>query len=350
MKKTLSFISKTSSGMATGLFATLIIGTILKQLFTLINFQIGIDIANVLMSLMGPGIALGVALSINKDLSALQLVSAMVIGGIASSINLLAVNNPIPTFTVNGGSKNPLLIYLVVVLTIIIFNKIIKKKTSLDILLIPLMYVFIGFLLGFILIYPCYYFIYSIQRIIEISMPLIPLIMSMIISVIMGMVLTMPISSVAVCVAISIGNTPLAAGAAVIGCTCQMIGFATQAFISKNGLSKSISVGIGTSMLYWSNIIKKPAIWLPTILSSLILGPIGVCLLNVTSTSAGAGMGSCGLVGQISMMETMGYDNPMTYISIFVVQILGGIVLTILFDYLFKKVFKLYSDEDLKLS
>ena len=103
MKKTLSFISKTSSGMATGLFATLIIGTILKQLFTLINFQIGIDIANVLMSLMGPGIALGVALSINKDLSPLQLVSSMVIGSIASSINLLAVNNPIPTFTVNGG-------------------------------------------------------------------------------------------------------------------------------------------------------------------------------------------------------------------------------------------------------
>lgn len=350
MKKTLSFISKTSSGMATGLFATLIIGTILKQLFTLINFQIGINIANVLMSLMGPGIALGVALSINKDLSALQLVSSMAIGGIASSINLLSPDNPIVTFTVNGGSKNPLLIYFVVVLTIIIFNKIIKKKTSLDILLIPLMYVFIGSLLGFILIYPCYYFIYAIQSIIEVSMPLIPIIMSMIISVIMGMVLTMPISSVAVCVAISIGNTPLAAGAAVIGCTCQMIGFATQAFISKNGVSKSISIGIGTSMLYWPNIIKKPAIWLPTILSSLILGPIGVCLLNVTSTSAGAGMGSCGLVGQISMLETMGYDNPLTYVSIFVLQILGSIVLTILFDYLFKKVFKLYSDEDLKLA
>ena len=270
MKKTLSFISKTSSGMATGLFATLIIGTILKQLFTLINFQIGINIANVLMSLMGPGIALGVALSINKDLSPLQLVSSMAIGGIASSINLLSPDNPIVTFTVNGGSKNPLLIYFVVVLTIIIFNKIIKKKTSLDILLIPLMYVFIGSLLGFILIYPCYYFIYAIQSIIEVSMPLIPIIMSMIISVIMGMVLTMPISSVAVCVAISIGNTPLAAGAAVIGCTCQMIGFATQAFISKNGISKSISIGIGTSMLYWPNIIKKPTIWLPTILSSLI--------------------------------------------------------------------------------
>ena len=103
-------------------------------------------------------------------------------------------------------------------------------------------------------------------------------------------------------------------------------------------------------MLYWPNIIKKPAIWIPTILTSLILGPIGVCLLNVTSTSAGAGMGSCGLVGQISMLETMGYDNPITYISIFVLQILGSILLTLLFDYLCKNVFKLYSNEDLKLN
>ena len=201
-----------------------------------------------------------------------------------------------------------------------------------------------------ILIYPCFYFIYAIQTLIEVSMPLIPEIMSIIISVVMGMVLTMPISSVAVCVAISIGNTPLAAGAAVIGCTAQMIGFATQAFMSKNGIGKTISVGIGTSMLYWPNIIKKPAIWIPTILTSLILGPIGVCLLNVTSTSAGAGMGSCGLVGQISMLETMGYDNPITYISIFVLQILGSILLTLLFDYLCKNVFKLYSNEDLKLN
>ena len=129
-----------------------------------------------------------------------------------------------------------------------------------------------------------------------------------------------------------------------------MIGFATQCLISKNGLGKSISVGIGTSMLYWPNIIKKPAIWIPTILTSMILGPIGVCLLNVTSTSAGAGMGSCGLVGQISMLETMGYNNPIAYISIFVLLVLGTVVLTLIFDYICKKAFKLYTNEDLKLN
>ena len=180
-------------------------------------------------------------------------------------------------------------------------------------------------------------------------MPLVPELMSIIISVVMGMVLTMPISSVAVCVAIDIGQTPLAAGAALIGCSAQMIGFAAMSFMAKNSIGKSIGVGIGTSMLYWPNIIKKPAIWLPTILASFILGPIGVCLLNTMGTSAGAGMGTCGLVGQISSMEVMGYTNYQTYVSIFVIQILGSIILTLLFDFLFKNVLHLYSNEDLKL-
>ena len=350
MKHKLEFISKTSSGMALGLFATLIVGTIIKQICTLVSFQIGIDIATTLISLMGPGIALGVALSMDKKLTPLELVSCLVLGGILSSINLLSANKPIPTFTINGGSKNPLLIYLVVIFTILIAKKIVVKKTPVDILLIPLLYVILGSLLGFVFIYPCYYLIFAIQKVIEVSMPLIPGIMSVIISVIVGMVLTMPISSVAVCVAIDIGNIPLAAGAAVIGCSVQMIGFTSQCLISKNGVGKTISVGIGTSMLYWPNIIKKPAIWIPTILTSAILGPIGVCLLNVTSTSAGAGMGTCGLVGQISMLETMGYDNPMAYISIFVLLIIGSILLTLLFDLLCKKVFKLYTNEDLKLN
>ncbi len=350
MKKILNFISRTSSGMATGLFATLIVGTIIKQLCSFGNgFQLGIDIATCLMGLMGPGIGLGVALSMKKNASFLELVSCLALGGIVSCINLAAYNNPIPTFTVGGGSKNPLLIYLVIIFTIMIVNKILIKKTPVDILIVPLTYILIGSVLGFILIYPSYYLIYVIQKVIETSMPLMPVLMSIIISVIMGMVLTMPISSVAVCIAINIGNVPLAAGAAVIGCSVQMIGFAVQSIRAKNSIGKSVSVGIGTSMLYWGNIIKKPAIWIPTILASAILGPIGVCLFNTMSTSAGAGMGSCGLVGQISCFDAMGYSNINTYISIFGIQIIGTIILVFLFDYLCKDVLKLYSNDDLKL-
>ena len=350
-KKFIDFVSKTSSGMAMGLFATLIIGTIVKQLFSLgEGWQIGIDIGKALMGCMGVGIALGVALSMKKEMTILETASVMALGAIASALDLQAYNNPIPTFTLNGGSKNPLLIYLVVIFSILIVKKILIKKTPIDIVLIPLTYIFIGSILGFAFLYPSFYIFYGIQYIIEVSMPLIPGVMSVIISVIVGMVLTMPISSVAVCTAINIGTTPLAAGAALIGCTVQMIGFATMSFRAKNSIGKSLGVAIGTSMLYRPNIIKKPAIWLPTILSSAILGPIGVCLLNTTCTSAGAGMGSCGLVGQISSLETMGYSNYQAYLSIFIIQILGSVLLTLLFDFVFKDLLKLYSNDDLKLA
>lgn len=350
MKKVIDFISKTSSGMSMGLFATLIVGTIIKQLCSFGDgWQVGIDIATIITNLMGVGIALGVAISMKKDLSVLEIASLLVVGAIASSLNLLAYDNPIPTITVNGGSKNPLLIYAVIICTIYLVKLVLIKKTPIDILLIPFTYIIFGTILGFGLLYPCYYIIFAIQKLVEVSMPLVPELMSIIISVVMGMVLTMPISSVAICVAIDIGQTPLAAGAALIGCSAQMIGFAAMSFMAKNSIGKSIGVGIGTSMLYWPNIIKKPAIWLPTILASFILGPIGVCLLNTMGTSAGAGMGTCGLVGQISSMEVMGYTNYQTYVSIFVIQILGSIILTLLFDFLFKNVLHLYSNEDLKL-
>lgn len=350
MKKIIDFISKTSSGMAMGLFATLIVGTIIKQLCSFGDgWQVGIDIATIITNLMGVGIALGVAISMKKDLSVLEIASLLVVGAITSSLNLLAYDNPIPTITVNGGSKNPLLIYAVIICTIYLAKLVLIKKTPIDILLIPFTYIIFGTILGFGLLYPCYYIIFAIQKLVEVSMPLVPELMSIIISVVMGMVLTMPISSVAICVAIDIGQTPLAAGAALIGCSAQMIGFAAMSFMAKNSIGKSIGVGIGTSMLYWPNIIKKPAIWLPTILASFILGPIGVCLLNTMGTSAGAGMGTCGLVGQISSMEVMGYTNYQTYVSIFVIQILGSIILTLLFDFLFKNILHLYSNEDLKL-
>lgn len=351
MKKVIDFITMTSSGMAMGLFGSLIIGSILKQLCSFGDgWQTGINISTTIMGLMGVGIGLGVAYSIKKDLNILELISSMAIGGVASLANLTAYDNPIPTFNSTSAGKNPLLIYLVVIFTILISKYVLRKKTPIDILLVPLFYIVTGTLLSVILLYPSYYVIFGIQKMVEVSMPLIPEIMSIIISVIIGMVLTMPISSVAVCVAISIAEVaPLAAGAAVIGCTAQMIGFATQSFRAKNSIGKTISVGIGTSMLYWPNIIKKPVIWLPTILSSFVLGPIGVCLLGTTCSTAGAGMGSCGLVGQLAMFETMNPGSYEIYVSIFVVQILGSIILTYLFDYLCRDVFHLYSIDDLKL-
>ena len=150
MKKVIDFISTTSSGMAMGLFATLIIGSIFKQLCSFGDgWQVGIDISTILMNLIGVGIALGVAISMKKDLTALEIASILGVGAIASSLNLVSYDNPIPTVSINGGSKNPLLIYVAVIASIFLAKLIIRKKTPIDILLVPIVYILCGALLSF---------------------------------------------------------------------------------------------------------------------------------------------------------------------------------------------------------
>ncbi len=126
--------------------------------------------------------------------------------------------------------------------------------------------------------------------------------MGIIVSVLMGMILTLPISSAALGVILNLSG--LAAGAATVGCCCNMIGFAVASF-KENGISGLLAQGIGTSMLQVPNIVRKPIIWLPVILSSAILGPIGTMVFKMTNNATGSGMGTAGLVGQIMTWQTM---------------------------------------------
>ena len=144
----------------------------------------------------------------------------------------------------------------------------------------------------------------------------------------MGMILTLPISSAAIGVVLNLSG--LAAGAATIGCCCNMIGFAVASF-RENGIGGFIAQGIGTSMLQVPNILKKPIIWLPAILSSAILGPVGTMLLKMTSNATGSGMGTAGLVGQIMTWQTTVPSEPATIvlIKILVIQIILPAVVTL---------------------
>lgn len=127
-----------------------------------------------------------------------------------------------------------------------------------------------------------------------------PFIMGIIVSVVVGIALTLPISSAAICAALSL--TGLAGGAAVAGCCAQMVGFAVASF-KENGIGGLISQGIGTSMLQMSNIIKNPKIWIAPIITSAITGPIATCIfhLQMNGAAVSSGMGTCGLVGQIGV-------------------------------------------------
>ncbi len=145
--------------------------------------------------------------------------------------------------------------------------------------------------------------------------------MGIVVSVLMGMILTLPISSAALGIILNLSG--LAAGAATVGCCCNMVGFAVASY-RENKIGGLLAQGIGTSMLQVPNIVRKPVIWLPVILSSAILGPVGTVVLHMTSNATGSGMGTAGLVGQIMTWQTMTAAEPpmMVLIKILVIQII----------------------------
>lgn len=167
----------------------------------------------------------------------------------------------------------------------------------------------------------------------------------------MDMALTAPISSAAIAAMIlTVTENPeaiaIAGGAAVDGCSVQMVGFAVQS-IKDNKIGTVISVGVGTSMLQFKNILKKPIIWLPTIITSAILGPISTCVLKLKCVGSSAGMGTSGLVGLIGTYSTMS-NTLNTRLGIFVLQIIAPMILVYLLDMLFRKL-NLIKDGDLTI-
>ena len=163
-----------------------------------------------------------------------------------------------------------------------------------------------------------------------------PLLMGIIVSVVMGMVLTLPISSAALGIILNLSG--LAAGAATIGCCCNMVGFAVASY-RENGFGGLVAQGIGTSMLQVPNIMRHPLIWLPAILSSAILGPVGTMLADMQNNATGSGMGSAGLVGQLTTYETMTAYEPvdMVLLKIVLLHFLLPAVLTLIFSELMRK-------------
>ena len=155
-----------------------------------------------------------------------------------------------------------------------------------------------------------------------------PFLMGIIVSVLMGMILTLPISSAALGIILNLSG--LAAGAATVGCCCNMVGFAVASY-RENKVGGLLAQGIGTSMLQVPNIVRKPVIWLPAILCSAILGPVGTVVLRMTSNATGSGMGTAGLVGQIMTWQTMIQTEPasIVLIKILLIQILLPAVVTL---------------------
>ena len=321
------------SGMALGLFSTLLVGTILGQIGSLIGGSLGAYIsavANVAKTITGAGIGVGVAAKFRQG--PLVMVSAAVCGMIGAFPSILSIES-----YAFGKGGEPLGAFVAAIVAIEM-GRLVAGKTKVDILVTPLVSICTGALAGIVIGPPISVFMTWLGNIVNFNVEAHPFIGGIIVSVLMGIILTLPISSAAI--GISMGISGLAAGAATIGCCCQMVGFAVASY-KENKLGGLVAQGLGTSMLQIPNIVKNPLIWIPSILSSAILGPVSSCVLRMTSSPLGSGMGSCGLVGQIALLQTMtgeGAAAGLVIVEIIVMHFLLPGALTFVFaELMYKK-------------
>ena len=315
-------------GMAHGLFATLIIGTIIQQ----IGLFAGGDFGNMLYmagkmaaAMTGAGIGVGVARKFNAD--QLVVVSAATVGMIGAFAGKLLAGEVLTDGNVFlAGPGEPLGAFVAAYVAIEI-GILISGKTKLDILITPFVCIGVGTATGLVVGPPISRFMGWLGSLINWGTEQQPFLMGIVVSVLMGMILTLPISSAAIGVILNLSG--LAAGAATIGCCCNMVGFAVASF-RENGFGGLLAQGIGTSMLQVPNIVRHPKIWLPAILSSAILGPVGTMLLHMTNNATGSGMGTAGLVGQIMTWQVMTQTEApvVVLLKILLVQIVLPAALT----------------------
>ena len=283
--------------MAQGLFCTLLVGTILNTL----GQQFGIGFLQETIVTIGKGEG-AAAYTIGG------LASLMVGPGIAIAIGFALHCPPLVLFSLipvgfaanaMGGAGGPLAVY-VIAIAASECGKLVSKETKIDILVTPVVTVLVGIGFAALVAAPIGAAASAVGTAVRWATVQQPFLMGILVSVLVGVALTLPISSAAICQALTL--TGLAGGAAVAGCCAQMVGFAVMSF-RENRWGGLVAQGVGTSMLQMPNIVKNPKIWIPPTLASAITGPLATCLfkLEMNGAPVSSGMGTCGFVGQIGV-------------------------------------------------
>lgn len=279
------------SAMAQGLFCSLLIGTIIKTLGERLGLGFLVDVGGYASAMSGAAMAVAIGFALQAP--PLVLFSLATVGYAA---NALGSTSLIPD---QPGAGGPLAVLFIAIIAAEC-GKAISKETKIDILVTPMVTILVGVGLSAWWAPAIGTAATAVGSLIMWATDLQPFLMGAVVSVLMGMALTLPISSAAICAAFSL--TGLAGGAAVAGCCANMVGFAVLSF-RENRWGGLVSQGLGTSMLQMGNIMKNPRVWLPAILTSAVTGPVATCVfhLEMNGPPVSAGMGTCGLVGQIGV-------------------------------------------------
>ncbi len=336
--------------MAQGLFCSLLIGTIINTIGT--QFDIGFlnkpvaevagvkyTVGGIPFALSGPAMATAIGYALKCP--PLVLFSMISVGFASNAL---------------GGAGGPLAVLFIAIITAEI-GKAVSKETKVDILITPLVTIGVGVFLSWLIAPPIGSAASKVGDLVMWATELQPLLMGIVVSVVVGMALTLPISSAAICAALHLGG--LAGGAAVAGCSAQMIGFAIISF-RENKWGGLVSQGIGTSMLQMPNIVKNPRIWLAPTLASAITGPIATCLFHMEMNGefVSSGMGTCGFVGQIGVYTGWVNDvsagakdaiTAMDWVGLVLISFILPAILSLIFDRIFRKL-GWVKDGDMKLA
>lgn len=298
--------------MAFGLFASLLIGTIFGTLGDKTQITLFSVIAEYCKS--ATGAALGVSIAHALQAPQLVLFSATTVGIAGNAL---------------GGPVGALVATIVATE----LGKIVSKETRVDILVTPGVTIISGVLIARFVGPGVAAFMAVFGNLVKTTTEMQPFFMGMLVSALIGIALTLPISSAAICIMLSLDG--LAGGAATAGCCAQMIGFAVLSF-RENGVGGLLAQGLGTSMLQMGNIVKNPQTWIAPTLASMVTGPIATCIFRMENIPAGAGMGTCGLVGPIGVYTAMGGGTQM-WLGILLICFVLPAILTFIFGEILRK-------------
>ena len=280
-------------GMAYGLFASLLIGTIISTVGTYLfdlrftlwgnEYSLFADANGFAKAVQGAAMAAAIGYAMKAP--AFVLYSLLTVGYAANAL---------------GGSGGPLSVFFVSIVSIF-FGKLVSNRTPVDLIVTPAVTILTGVLAAMLIAPPIGKIGTVIGNFIMWATEMRPFVMGLLVSAVMGAVLTLPISSAAICAAF--GLTGLAGGACVAGCCAHMVGFAVASW-RENRFQGLAAQGLGTSMLQIPNLMRKPVLWLPAVAASLVGGPLATCVFHLEQNgfAIASGMGTCGLVGPIGVI------------------------------------------------
>lgn len=327
--------------MAQGLFASLLLGTILNTIGTNVpGCEFLSKIAAFAQNGYVVGAAIGIAVAAALGAQGLLLYTSAVVGAIGYMTGdvIHAASGDI-TYTAGPAGA------FVAVIVAVELTKLVYKSTKVDIIVTPLASTLIGYGISILVCPLIARAMYWLGNFINTATEMQPFVMGVIVSVVVGIILTLPISSAAICAMIGISG--LAGGAATAGCCAQMVGFAVMSY-RENRVGGLVAQGLGTSMLQMGNIVRRPQIWIPTILASAITGPISTLVFGLKNAGVAAGMGTCGLVGPLGILSTMEKIGSFEWLGIVLVCLVLPAVLTLFFSEIMRKLGWI-KGEDLKL-